>query len=302
MGATRRRSGRRPDLGVPKTKGFWRKEEPERLRKNADDLVIFTPEADGLSHGRGIGSIAPRPEAMAQDRDLRPAVDVLLGGEAPSVERRDPEEGVEVRLDHADVDELGVFLASENELVSGSQGPLLEELAPFAIVEEILRMEGRERLRAVSEIVPEDDDALRARVRERAQQDPVHDAEDGGDGPDSEAQRNETQEREPRTLAERARRELEIQVECLEHHQPRFLCFQHDAALRSKEHPAQAEDVRENAPGELRTPPESGLRARGVGEVALDLAPVLLAKAGRRTSETEADESVHVTKPRSRGV
>ena len=98
---------RLPDVRVGHEKRLGREEKAERLRHDANDLVVHAIEHDAPSDDRTIAAVAALPQVVGQDRDLRVA-GLFFRAEMPSEHRIDAEERKKVRGDWRDVDAFGL--------------------------------------------------------------------------------------------------------------------------------------------------------------------------------------------------
>ena len=157
-------------------------------RHDADDGARFAIDLNGSSQHARVAAEAPPPEAIAEDCHRRRAVQVLSRCECPSNPRRDSEQRHQ-RCGHPRAaDALRVLLAGQRERVRDGHRQLRQamELVPRGEVE-WRRFELHDVLRR--QRLPDEDDARRIAVRERAEQDAVEQREDGAVDANAERQR-----------------------------------------------------------------------------------------------------------------
>ena len=152
----------------------------------------------------GIGREMAVPESVAEHGDLVFAGLVLPRREGPAEERRDTEQGEEVRLDGQGGDVVRPALDAEvHVLRPAKQRHVLEGAVLRFPVDEIRSGEGiraGRRFRLV-----EAQQLFRVAVRQGPQQDGFDDAENGGVGADSDGQRDGGDDGESRRLPQASR-------------------------------------------------------------------------------------------------
>ena len=115
---------RPPDVRVAKRVGLRRQLEPEAGRQHADDLHALRVQLDRPPDDRRIAAVARLPEPMTDDRDARAARHVFLRLEVTPELRIDAEEREEMSGHRADLDDLRLRLAAEDQLLAGGDGQI----------------------------------------------------------------------------------------------------------------------------------------------------------------------------------
>ncbi len=172
-------------------------------RQDSHDLVGAIVHAEDAPHDRRVAAQFPLPVAVAQHEHRRSARVVVGGHERPPVQRRDAQHVEVVGGDHARPDPLWLgqpeqdepHLVELDDRVEAARGAIVEDF----LVGEPHVLDARERL-----LLPQDDERLTVRIRERLEQDPVHHAEDGGVRADAEPHRADHDECKSRAAAERS--------------------------------------------------------------------------------------------------
>ena len=152
-----------------------------------DDLVRRAVDLDRAAEDRRVAGIPPLPEAVAEDRDLRPVRDVLLRREDTSPDRRHAEDGEQVRRHGPGGDALGVAVTRQVHLPVVPRRDLAERAAFLAIVVDLAI--GNPGLVERRPAAPDHDGAVGLAPWQRAQQDGVDDAEDRRVRADAERER-----------------------------------------------------------------------------------------------------------------
>ena len=177
----RRERGRQVDFGflARVVEGGWH---------DADHGALDAVENDVAPDDVGIGAEASHPESAAQDDDRRGARAFVVRGERAAENRRQPEDGEQIRrrADRADV--LGLSAAREVVFLQAVvERHVLERAAALFPVDV-----GGRRDRAVTveadrgRLFPEKHEPIGFRERQRPQQHGAHDAEDRGVRADAE--------------------------------------------------------------------------------------------------------------------
>ena len=185
--------------------------EREAGRHHADDVDLAPVERDRLSHDRGIAREAPRPQRVAENRDVV-APGLLLFREERAADRRAHAE----RGEHTGCRDRDVDMQTDQkslEVFAGRRRNLLDA--------------------GTMQVAPDDHEAIGVRKGQRPQHDRVDDGEDGGVRADAERQRREDDDREADRPAQRAERETDVAADAVEPRGPRRPAanlLAHDAA------------------------------------------------------------------------
>ena len=171
-------------------------------RQHADDRVVVAVQRDRAPHDGRVAAELADPEAMAEHDDAIVAGTVFAGRERPADPRLHAQH-VEVRRRHSRRSHLSRLAASgERERVPGPRGHGLERGRLIPPIEEV---EGGDAVaQTARRLFPDLNDLVRLGIRQRLQQQPVHEAEDGDVRAQPEGQRQHRKECEPRILHERA--------------------------------------------------------------------------------------------------
>jgi hypothetical protein len=171
---------RPPHLGVLEPVGLSRQQQVEVGRQHSDDLVRHAAQLHLAPDHARVAAETPNPHAVAEQHHRRSVRDVLLGPDLPAQLRLHAEEREEIGRHRAQVHRLRVVRAAQDLLPPGGQRDLLEQPAALAVVAHVERVDRRQVLGALAELVPEDGEPFGRAVGERPQQDAVHDAEQRG--------------------------------------------------------------------------------------------------------------------------
>ncbi len=193
-------------------------------RKHSDDGVARSVEGDGLSDDRGIGPEVVPPHVVSEQNDGGPASLVLLGQEVSAQGRPDPQDIEEPRraAERVQGDRLG--RAGESHGVArvgadGLEGPVRLRQGGETLVRELREIQAALRRRGPDAQYP-----LRLGVRQRPDQDGVHDAEDRGVGSDSEHGSHHGGHHETAAPRQGPKRESHVLPEGVDQaHHPRFV-------------------------------------------------------------------------------
>ena len=149
---------------------------------------------DHASDRGRIGTEPPAPEAVAEDDGLPAVGRVLGGGEVAADCRLHAEHPEEVRRDPHAADPFGFAVRDQRRDPRPDERHVLERVAALAPVEErrVADVAGRSGRAALADR----DEPIGIRVRQRAEQHGVEDAEDRGVRADAERQRHERDGRE----------------------------------------------------------------------------------------------------------
>ena len=152
-----------------------------------------------------ISAEAALPETLSEQDDLVFARLIFLIGEHAAQNRLKAQHRKQSRGRFAALQTLGAIDAREIEIVGVDGGDFREQLSLFAIVD-VIGDRGGGRIQADGFVlVLDDDDALRMREGERAQQSGIDHAEDGSVGADAECQRKHGGEGEAGAAAQNPR-------------------------------------------------------------------------------------------------
>jgi hypothetical protein len=170
-------------------------------RQHADDGERGAAERHGAAQDFGIGGEVRAPQAVADQGDRGGAMALVLGSEAASEHGLHTEHGQEVRR-HAQHPEVLGALPAEDEGAAEPDAEIGEDLATRAPVD-VFGI--RDRCRGIVRLqVPEEDQALRLRERQRPHQDRVNDAEHRRRGADAEPEGQHGDRGEPGTVPQHA--------------------------------------------------------------------------------------------------
>ena len=170
----------------------------------ADDLARRAVDDQRPADGRGIAAEAAQPEAVAEEHGLRSARRVVRAAEQAPDQRPRPQERQDAvgDLDHLHL--LRLRQPGHRRLVVVPHAAVGEGLALLAVGEV-------ERWPLVDPVpaetrrgVPDPDQAVRLRVRQRLQEHAADDAEDGGVGADPDRQGDDGDGGEQRCASEAA--------------------------------------------------------------------------------------------------
>jgi hypothetical protein len=151
-------------------------------------------ELDGSADHPRVAAEPPPPEPVAEHCHARPAGAVLFGPEDAPACRADAENGKDVGGHEARPDALGCVAAGEIAAAGGERAHALERAAQRPVVGDLRLRQPRRR--PPLPVVPDHHHPLRLRVRERAEEDAVDDAEDRRVRPDAQRQRQHRHGRE----------------------------------------------------------------------------------------------------------
>src|SRR6185295_1286497 len=166
--------GRLPDVDLGRDPYVRRHVEPETRRQHADDGERLSVEPNSAADHPGLATEIPMPEFVAEDERAR----WLPGSELAAENRSDTDHREEVARHPAYLDlrrlvTTGQVLADRAQRCKAGEGPSLALILP-----EVSAGVADLRNVLVAPLRPENGEALRLRVRQRAQQDAVDRAED----------------------------------------------------------------------------------------------------------------------------
>ena len=172
--------------------------------QNADDHVRLAVEREHAPDRRGAGAEPLLPELMTEQHDAGAARFVLLWA------KRAPEDWLHAQ--HAEQARAHLSAVQPHRFTDARQrhpervarGNIGQRVVLRADVEEVRR--GHHGLVTVPRQMEYADELGRPVIRQRFEQDAVHDREDGAVGPDAERQRDERHDREGRRLPEATER------------------------------------------------------------------------------------------------
>ena len=192
-------AGRGPHIRQPLHVRARREQQLEIRGQHADDLCAAAAEIDVFVDHLRIATVAAHPQRMADDRDCRQSRRRRLTrrelslvrrlrlrrrvvvDEIASEEHARAEHAEEVRCRAADADLLRFCAGVGNRCATRGDeaGDVVEELPRLLAQVAIVRRRERPVVNvAVTQLAPDRDQPLRVRVRQRAQQDGIDDAED----------------------------------------------------------------------------------------------------------------------------
>src|SRR5262249_52998983 len=149
--------------------------------------------------------------AVAEDRDVRPVHAVVAGVEIAADGRRHAERTEVADRDTLAVESLRRSLAGHRRLPRFHHADRVEGVRAFD--ELAVVPEGDLEARAINHVIPDSDDAIGARIRERLEEDGIDGAEDRGARPDAERQRHDHERGEARVADEAADAIAQIEKE-----------------------------------------------------------------------------------------
>ncbi len=154
---------------------------------------------------------------MADDHDVRPSFQRLLGAEAPSQLRADPKRRKEVDTHNDAGNALRLVSAGDREVPREppKRRELLERGAEVPVVPVVVS--GSDRVDSAVERGTAQHQPARLRVRERANHGRVDDAEHRHVGPDPDPEDEDNDKREARRLCQRPARKADILPEAAHH-------------------------------------------------------------------------------------
>ena len=172
--------------------------------QNADDHVRLAVEREHAPDRRGAGAEPLLPELMTEQHDAGAARFVLLWA------KRAPEDWLHAQ--HAEQARAHLSAVQPHRFTDARQrhpervarGNIGQRVVLRADVEKVRR--GHHGLVTVPRQMEYADELVRPVIRQRFEQDAVHDREDGAVGPDAERQRDERHDREGRRLPEATER------------------------------------------------------------------------------------------------
>lgn len=171
------------------------KGEAEAGRHHTNDRVLARVQLQRLPHGFRVSSEAALPEGVAEDHDVILARLVLARRPGSAQDRIHAEQGEEIGFRRDAPDMVGLPLAAEVHLARPKeQGHVGKRAVLRFPVDEIRPGEGILAGRGLGFVKP--DQAVRIGIGERAQQDGIDDAEDGGVGPNAGGQGQDGYRRE----------------------------------------------------------------------------------------------------------
>ncbi len=164
--------------------------EIERSRKDADDRDSVVVQRERSADDARVGGEAPHPQAVAQQYGFGAVPFAFIGAEEPSQLRRDAEEREEVSR-HGDAAETLRFAnAGEFVVADAVEGEVGGEIGVRftlpAQIEEIVYLRGFTG-KARGPVVGDPHEAAGIAEGQRADEESVDDAENGGAGADAEA-------------------------------------------------------------------------------------------------------------------
>jgi hypothetical protein len=204
-----------PDIDARIGEGVGRRHDPDDLGRHATQR--HRARDDG-----GIAAVAAHPQAVRHHPDLRRhrkslCIDGRLHafrvGEPPAVERPHAQDVRERCRHQGDPDALGLAAAGQRVLVGAVQRDPLERArsTQIVVVESRCHLDARRHVGARGRgAVVQIDQPIRVGVRQRVQDDVMHDGEDRRVGADRQGQRQHGGQRERRTSRQPPRREHEL--------------------------------------------------------------------------------------------
>lgn len=205
--------------------------------KHADHLMVLASQLHYAADDLRIASKRGAPQPVTQECHGCCARAIVISENRASKKRPDAEELEEACFHEAYVDGPHAVCDADNVVVSHGQREPLERPAPFAVVEQIERVQDREGLRAVAEVVPDDADALLRLVWQRLREHPADHREHRRVRADAERERANGHEREPGALAEPTQRCTHVLPHAVDRANPpdvtRLVEGEHDVAERA---------------------------------------------------------------------
>jgi hypothetical protein len=197
----RQKRVRHPNLGVER--------KLESVAHDADDRDGDAVNTDRAANRRWVGAVAGLPHRVADDRDRRASLPVVVGSECTAEHRFLADDGEQVRRCVGPGKGVGrmVFVA-DGERGAEDRGERLERVARFLPVLAVFQR-GRS-ITAAGVAGPEGHDAVGAIEGKSAKNHRVDDSEDGVVSADAERQGGDGGQREPLVLHEQPDRETKV--------------------------------------------------------------------------------------------
>jgi hypothetical protein len=192
---------RTPDLGVRPVESAPRR---QHANHDAGPAVEYDLPAEDAAVGAELGL----PQPVAQHGDIPLAQLIFVRRERPPQNRLDSEDVEVVRRDPRAPQLHGLGYAGERDGTAGLRGHVLEDrvlLLPVQIVQR-----GNAVPPPSGRLLEHAQDAVRLPVRQRLQQDAIHEAENGGVAPNAQRQRHHRNGGKPRGILQRPETEPEI--------------------------------------------------------------------------------------------
>ena len=199
--------------------------ERELRRQDAHDHVRFGVDRDGPADRRGIAGVAAMPQAGRDDGDPVTAPLLVLGDERAAGVRENAESREEARGDRERRDAFGTRVAGQVDRASEERVEMRQRAVLAAIVVEIRRRGHARRARRGVDGADRDE-TRRILIRERPEQQGVHDAEHHRVGADPHRERREHDRGEPRAAPDQPRREAQVLCDGLDHRQAPALAIE----------------------------------------------------------------------------
>ena len=166
--------------------------ERERRRHDADDFHRHAVQRHRAADDRRIAGEPPRPQAVRQDRDLRTARSVFVGGEPAAELRRDLEHAVQRPCDARHGNPLRLPAPGQRHLAGLVRCDRRQRSRTFRVIEIQTRRHRLEPLRSdARHAMFELQHAIGIRERQRVEHDALDNGEDGDVRGDGERQRRD---------------------------------------------------------------------------------------------------------------
>ncbi len=177
--------------------GMWKL---EICRHHADDGVVLFIQTQRLAHGTLLTAKAPLPQTVTENDYLVASRLIFISCDSSSVISLRAQQRKKIRRDARGRDAFGPFTSGQIQILIFEAGHLFEDLALRAVVF-VLRSFGRQPLDAqFLKVAPDHHQAIGVLIRQRPQEDAIHNTEDRGVSSNAERQHQHHSEREARML------------------------------------------------------------------------------------------------------
>jgi hypothetical protein len=178
--------------------------------QHADDLERLSIERHRAANDGRVAAVAAHPRAVIEDSDAGAARGILVFGEQTPERGPRAQHRQKVRRDPDRADALRLAVTRQVVVATDRDRDLLEPQMSRLDVEILRRGKPVFRDAQARRSAPDDREAFRVLIRQRAQEQRARDAEDGRVGADADGDRHQGREREPGVPGKRADRVAQI--------------------------------------------------------------------------------------------
>ena len=151
----------------------------ERAGHDADDLMTFTVQGDGLPDNRGVAAEAPPPQRFPDHRHACRPGPLVFGAKAAAGEGRQAEHAEHRRGDRAAGQALRLTMVGEGDSGARERRERFRARRPFCPREIVERRDAEHRSVRLRVVFEQLNEPVRCWIRQWAQHDGVDDTEDG---------------------------------------------------------------------------------------------------------------------------